>query len=151
MTNFKKISCIVTLAFLVGCGTNSKSTITDVKPEFQSINISLKTLDAVKQAVRAEMKDPESVKFGVHKGLSYTEVKNKKLYGDVYSKNVGEKVIAVCGKYNAKNSFGGYIGEKLYLAESRDGGDWRVYAGNLAGAFCSDSGFAVTIGGDFID
>ena len=67
------------------------------------------------------------------------------------SKIAGQKVTAVCGKINAKNSYGGYTGEKLFLAEKRDDENWRAYSDSLGTIMCSSSGFDVTVGGDFID
>ncbi len=48
---------------------------------------------AIKQAVRASMKDPESSRFK---------------WGPVASENV------YCGLVNSKNSYGGYTGDKMY-------------------------------------
>jgi hypothetical protein len=52
---------------------------------------------AVHEAVRSSLKDPESARFG--RALA------GKLKGDVL----------VCGMVNAKNSYGGYTGEKPYF------------------------------------
>ena len=115
-------------------------------PEYQKIKISNATLQEVRGAVRKKLKDPSSAKFGPYRSLAYTEVET-----DGISKIAGQKVTAVCGKINAKNSYGGYTGEKLFLAEKRDDENWRVYSDRFGTLMCSSSGFDVTVGGDFID
>lgn len=52
---------------------------------------------AVKQGVTKALKDPESARFGAMKAGAD-----------------GKGVVSVCGYVNAKNSFGGYTGEKLF-------------------------------------
>lgn len=67
--------------------------------------------EQIREWVRAALKDPESARFGEELLLSGS----------------GMNMIA-CGTVNAKNSFGGYIGEtnfmvydgKLFLASDRD-------------------------------
>ncbi len=50
-----------------------------------------------KKALKSRLKDPESATFS-----------------EVKSNEDG----TVCGKYNAKNSFGGYVGEKIFSYEN---------------------------------
>ena len=117
------------------------------KPKYQKIKISNAMLSEVRGAVRKNLKDPSSAKFGAYRSLTYTEVETN---GNFY-KIAGQKVIAVCGKINAKNSYGGYTGESLFLAEKRDDENWRAYSDRFGTIRCSSSGFDVTVGGDFID
>ena len=116
------------------------------KPVYQKIKISNAMLSEVRGAVRKNLKDPSSAKFGAYRSLTYTEVETNGI-----SEIAGQKVTAVCGKINAKNSYGGYTGEKLFLAEKRDDENWRAYSDSLGTIMCSSSGFDVTVGGDFID
>lgn len=52
----------------------------------------------VRLYIESRMKDPDSVKFGA-----------------VFSRGENH----VCGLFNAKNSFGGYVGEKGFVADMR--------------------------------
>ena len=57
-------------------------------------------ITAVKDGVRKSLKDPESASFGAMKAGS----------GDGTT-----AAVTVCGYVNAKNNFGGYIGEQLFV------------------------------------
>ena len=59
--------------------------------------------DVVETAVRARLRDPQSAVF---RDLSATS--NRKISG-------APAGLVVCGYVNAKNSFGGYIGEKPFF------------------------------------
>ena len=120
-------------------------------PTYEKVKISNATLVEIRNAVRQGLKDPTSAKFGQYKSLAYTEVADKILYSDVYSQKVGQSVTAVCGKINAKNSYGGYTGMKLFLAEKRDNSDWKIYSDGYGTMMCSNRGFNVTVGGNFKD
>lgn len=52
----------------------------------------------VRLYIESRMKDPDSVKFGA-----------------IFSRGESH----VCGSFNAKNSFGGYVGEKGFVADMR--------------------------------
>lgn len=108
------------------------------QPAFTPTSVSSSTLSTIRKELKQKMKDPSSVKFGQYKAL--------KLFDSATNKSV----IAVCGKYNAKNSYGGYVGYKLFLAEQREDGSWSIVAGGLGLPMCSNAGFALTAGGNFL-
>lgn len=58
--------------------------------------------DKIKEAVARRLKDPDSAKFG-----------------DIYAvgdKKIGGKyIVHICGHVNAKNAFGGYVGNRAFL------------------------------------
>lgn len=81
------------------------------------IALSLKQTEAVKRDLAKSLKDPESARFGT---IHASDTKDGKI---------------VCGFVNAKNSFGGYTGEKLFM-------------GNLAEANGSTSFLVAGAGGD---
>ena len=58
------------------------------------------TVTAGKAKIREALKDPESARFG-----------------DVWA--AGDSQYVACGYVNARNSFGGYTGEELFVATSR--------------------------------
>jgi hypothetical protein len=103
-----------------------------------STKVTSATLSSARREVKQQMKDPDSIKFGEYRAL--------KLFDDETKKSV----IAICGKYNAKNSYGGYTGDKLFLAKQREDGGWSIVVGGMGLAMCSNAGFAVTNGGNFL-
>ena len=129
---------VVTVCFVLsGCGAPTEVT-KKAKPIATPVSISSSTISSVRSAVRKKMKDPSSVQFGQYKALKLTDNETK------------SSTIAVCGKYNAKNSYGGYVGESMFLAEQNNDGSWSVIAGGIGTLMCSNAGFATTVGGDFI-
>lgn len=64
---------------------------------------SVPTVAEVKAAVKAELKDPQSAQF---RGLKPLKDDEGKVYG-------------YCGWVNAKNSYGGYVGESFFLYNHR--------------------------------
>jgi len=62
------------------------------------IKLSSAQIDAIKRHVRSSLKDPESARFGE--------------MGAVKTKD-GETII--CGRVNAKNSYGGYTGMTTFM------------------------------------
>ena len=139
-------SALLMLSACGGSGGVEQVSSAPQTPEYQKIKVSNATISEVRNAVRKNLKDPSSAKFGAYRSLTYTEVET-----DGIRKTAGQKVMAVCGKINAKNSYGGYTGEKLFLAEKRDDENWQVYSDSFGTLMCSDRGFDVTVGGDFID
>lgn len=86
------------------------------------------TLEASEVAVRAHLaetlKDPDSIKqFKVTSGPAYLTWYRGLVYGGGY-----DAAYLVCFEYNAKNSYGGYVGVKTdgyAVRKSRDGA-WVV-------------------------
>lgn len=132
-----KVAAVISALILSGCSGPTEVT-TQSKPTVTPASISGSTLATVRNAVRERMKDPTSVRFGQYKALRLTNNEDQ------------SSTIAVCGKYNAKNSYGGYAGEQMFLAKQLNDGRWSVVAGGMGLMMCSGSGFAVTVGGDFI-
>jgi hypothetical protein len=56
----------------------------------------------IEQAVRTNLRDPSSAQFS---GMRSTKM--------------ADGTVIVCGLVNAKNSFGGYVGDELYFAKIR--------------------------------
>ena len=75
-----------------------------LKNSVEIVKLSKSEQSMLKQAVRQNLKDPDSARFGRYTAFSYIEK--------------GAKQIAVCGYVNAKNSYGGYGGEKPYIASA---------------------------------
>jgi hypothetical protein len=59
-------------------------------------------VSAAHSGILATLKDPDSAKFDAHDGEAYSLNSNGTLY-------------AVCGAVNARNGFGGYAGEQLWI------------------------------------
>ncbi len=68
-------------------------------------------IDQLLAGLRNNLKDPDSVKF-----------RNVALKHDGISTKSGAKLDALCGEYNAKNSYGGYAGfSKFIISEDAAG------------------------------
>lgn len=94
-----KLACVVVFAVLIAPLASCQATNTEQIPVDASVvpfQLSAPQLTAVKDGVAKRLKDPESARFGVV----------------VASKS---STIWVCGYVNAKNSFGGYPGEQLFI------------------------------------
>jgi hypothetical protein len=89
----KVLSVLIITIFLAGCLGTSYSA-EPITPGAST----LKYVEVAQQAVRRQMKDPESTRFD----------KGSQLY------KLGNGDIAVCGSVNAKNSYGGYTGYGPY-------------------------------------
>lgn len=73
-------------------------------PQTAPVTLDAKQTAALHAGVRKVMKDPESARFGRH-----------------VAGRDPEGTIVVCGMVNGKNSYGGYTGEKPYMAEIKAG------------------------------
>lgn len=95
---------ILFAAILAGCQSSPSATSASVRPPAEAIPYKLTPpmIEKVKAAVARLLKDPESARFNSPFVASKTP-----------------KGITVCGFVNAKNSFGGYTGDKPFLV----GGD----------------------------
>ncbi len=106
------VACALTLA---GCQTDASPTpvASQASPPVQTASdierspgyvrpTDAQALAAAKQKVSGKLKDPDSAKF--------TDVARKT------TPNVaGQPTDVVCGKVNAKNSYGGYTGAKAFI------------------------------------
>ena len=88
------------IVFLVGCGAGREKPVS-----IHPIQIDLNEQRIVRATVMSQLKDPYSAIFGGYSAWLVTMKDNRR-----------EKVI--CGLVNAKNSFGGYVGDKQYIAVS---------------------------------
>lgn len=87
------------LCFLVsGCVTASSQSPSASSKRLDPYTLSKEDILAVQKGVRAILKDPDSARFG------------KMVAG-----SDGSGAVTVCLMVNAKNSFGGYTGEKPYM------------------------------------
>jgi hypothetical protein len=86
---------LAVLLFLTGC--NSGGQRYDSLEMLTPVKLSKAQMAAVRSGVTKSLKDPESARFGA-------------MIGGKSSKGT----ITVCGYVNAKNSFGGYTGEKPF-------------------------------------
>lgn len=68
-----------------------------------SANIKSFDVEKAKASVTNNFKDPESAKF-------------RKMYISKFVNNEGESAYSLCGEVNAKNSMGGYVGYKNFVA-----------------------------------
>ena len=120
------IGLLLSGLILTGCmraGPNEEEIA--LKNSVEILKLSKSEQSMLKQAVRQNLKDPDSAKFGSYTAFSFIEK--------------GDKQIAVCGYVNAKNSYGGYGGEQAYIA-LKAGSDFAVAGpGKFYGVVCNDS------------
>lgn len=90
---FVVLACFVTL---MGCGSVREPArlVTEMVPITNVLQ------EAVESGVRQSLKDPESAIFG-------------RMIAGRLAEN--ESLVMVCGWVNAKNSYGGYVGDKPFL------------------------------------
>lgn len=89
--------CVVVLAAGVAGGCQTAATSDIVPGSIPRVAITDAQRKALEQAVRVTLKDPESARFG-----------------EVIAGTMSSGQTMACGWVNAKNSFGGYVGNKLY-------------------------------------
>jgi hypothetical protein len=73
------------------------------------ITLSKAQIESIKAGVAKDLKDPESARFG-----------------DSFRAVESSGAIIVCGYVNAKNSYGGYIGEKPFIASGGRAGPFAL-------------------------
>jgi len=95
----KKVTSIILALGLVGCVSTQKETLSS------PIELSEIQIKEIKSSVRAVLKDPDSARFGTIMG----------------AKEPNDQIFA-CGYINAKNSFGGFTGERLFISASTSDG-----------------------------
>lgn len=95
------IKATVCSLLIAGCALTEAPTPVAVVPsavlKTSPFALSAQDKSAIEAAVRESLKDPLSAQFGAS-----------------YAVETPDKTIYVCGYVNAKNSFGGYTGKKLY-------------------------------------
>lgn len=103
---------MVILAFLscglVACATSSNQYTQSKKqverPPVVPYQLNEQQIEAAKEMVRQNLKDPESARFSDIFGITQAGM---------------EEGYAVCGKVNAKNAFGGYAGSQPFSVKGR--------------------------------
>ena len=120
----------------VNTSVDSASVLQD-NPGPKAVTISNQQLRAIRSSIRERLRDPSSAIFGDYRAL--------RIY------NNGETELAVCGLVNAKNAYGGYTGEQMFLATIK-GADTEIRGPSSAGTLsCASKGFVFTVGGDFVE
>ena len=101
----KKIIATISLLLLSACSTPQQSNPHTTVVSSAGVSASTLTKARISQArnaVKLRLKDPNSARFGDIVGAVLT-------YAD------GSTRLAACGLVNAKNSYGGYAGDDMYL------------------------------------
>ena len=90
------------LFFLGGCGVGGSSPVprSNLEPVVRIVTLSDEAIKAVKAGVRSRLRDPQSAIFG-------------SMIAGVTPRS--ESLLNVCGWVNAKNPFGGYVGDKPFV------------------------------------
>tara|TARA_E500000178_G_scaffold195994_1_gene193998 strand:+ start:507 stop:947 length:441 start_codon:yes stop_codon:yes gene_type:complete len=109
MGNLKKMG-FVALALLSGCMGNSVSKVETTQEPTELVKPS-----GYEPKLRAYalslLKDPDSMK-----AFEVTEPAIGTYYAGIYGGFKYEQLYYICYKFNAKNSYGGYVGVKQYIA-----------------------------------
>lgn len=95
------VLALMTMTALGGCNTQHIAEMRAPAPQRQSLKPVILTAaqkNVVERAVRAQLKDPDSARFGVMRAGQ----------GE-------ENNITICGLVNAKNGFGGYTGFGTFM------------------------------------
>jgi hypothetical protein len=107
MIKYLRTSFALVCLVIVGCADSpSPETLRPQKePPGTPIVLTAAQVKIIQAGVRRDLKDPDSAKFGNQ------VLAAKRINGD----------ITACGTVNAKNSYGGYVGESPFIATFRDG------------------------------
>lgn len=115
---------------ITGCSSTERSEVEtpQVKVRKELFEPSPEQIDLAKNIVRNRLKDPESATFSDIYG-----VKNESLRAG----------FSICGKVNAKNSFGGYVGNKSFAVTGNnavlapEGGNFSKFDMDLLKDLCT--------------
>lgn len=91
------------------CCLSGSAAALEVLPS-DPIRLNPKQIAAVKSGVLAVLKDPESARFSAIRGARARK----------------DGAIMTCGLVNAKNSYGGYSGNSLFVGVFQPGGQYEV-------------------------
>jgi hypothetical protein len=110
MFSLNSRSCLIALtaaSAIAASGCGGSSTYTD--DQFKAL-----VIDTCQGSVKNQLKDPDSVKFGDDwKSWIVTNSDKPPKVADYKPEN-GDKLFSAGGSVNAKNSFGGYVGDQPY-------------------------------------
>lgn len=122
-----KRAALVVLLLAGGCQTQPAP-----QEVYTSTDLTSAQIQAVHTGVRGALKDPESARFG-----------------SIVAGTNADGVVFACGWVNAKNSFGGYTGEKPYMGVLTSGGFAPVAIGgdrnrvDVTMSMCARSGLTL--------
>ncbi|OBH71249.1 hypothetical protein A5682_08920 [Mycobacterium mantenii] len=86
---------------------------TSTTPTYTEREIEAAVIDTCKKAIKQDLKDPDSAKFGDDwKAWIVTQPPTQQ--NVPYHPESGDKLYSAGGTVNAKNSFGGYVGYQMY-------------------------------------
>ena len=109
------ITSILLAGFSVSAISAEEPTTTEKKTLKLKFNPTDDQIEKAKQNVASKLKDPESARFSDFYGVKTFDV-------DADGNTIGSVHIFICGNVNAKNSYGGYVGQTLFGANiEKDG------------------------------
>ncbi|TDH48716.1 DUF2510 domain-containing protein [Mycobacterium eburneum] len=111
------IAIVITLAKL---GNHSS----DSSPTPDEINATV--IDVCQGSVKKQLKDPDSARFDGWKAWEVTHIDQPPKLE--YHPDAGDKVWSAGGQVNAKNGFGGYVGDEAYGCDAIVSTNGNVHA-----------------------
>ena len=95
-----KLLVVATMVLtLFGCGMSEE--VEEMYDSREYTTLSKVEIQKARESIRSILKDPYSAKFGKYQAFTYIE--------NGYTKT------AMCGFVNAKNSYGGYVGNEVFI------------------------------------
>lgn len=132
-----KFASVAAVLVLSGCGGGAVTASTSSRgapppttaPTFSAAQVESSVVDTCHQAVVKGLKDPDSVRFGEDwKAWKVTAAGSKPPPGMDFSAFNGDEYWNATGMVNAKNSFGGYVGDQLFACDAVVGVGGAVHA-----------------------
>lgn len=119
---------VVLCIWLGACANSGLATGSQVKlPVLSKTSLTAEQVKAVQTAMRGNLKDPDSAKFGDI--IAGTDPANP-------SDNLA------CGYVNSKNSYGGYTGAQVFMAKLNQDGTAKFIGMDIAG-ICEMQGLSM--------
>lgn len=110
----KKFTLLCCVGLLAACGAQQNTAVkSSPDDKVEEVAFPPKPSDAralVMSYLNSSLKDPDSLK-----DFSITEPRKGRFYGGMFNGFRKEPAWYVCYTYNAKNSYGGYVGTKRYV------------------------------------
>jgi hypothetical protein len=111
---------------LSACGGPSSTTPTPTTQSEQEIEAWV--IDTCQKSVKKELKDPDSAKFGDDWKAWIVTHHDKPPTVTNYHPENGDKLYSAGGSVNAKNGFGGYVGDQAYGCDAAVATDGNIHA-----------------------